>query len=365
MRSSPCACLALLACIPVLSWAQPTPAPVADPSQPPTAPASQAPAPATKNAEGRIHLDVVVTDPSGRPISGLDLNDFTLLDNNQPGKILSFHAIDGVVQKAHPPVEIILLIDTVNEWHQQVAFARQEIAKFLSQNGGHLAQPVSLFVFTRDGLDAQRLPSADGNALAVKVDQIDDTLRGVGARGGSWGAIELFQRSIKTMMDIADSEAKKPGRKLLIWVGPGWPLLTSPHIDVSYQGQQQSLDMIAKLSTKLREARIAAYSISAGNPVQGTYTYKDYLGGVKSVAKASPSDLGLKVLAVQSGGRVVGPDNDLTSQINNCVQDAGVFYTLSFDPPPAGHANEYHDLKVQIDKPGLTARTNTGYYNQP
>jgi hypothetical protein len=71
------------------------------------------------------------------------------------------------------------------------------------------------------------------------------------------------------------------------------------------------------------------------------------------------------VLAVQSGGSVQGPDNDLTAQINRCFEDARAFYTLSFDSPAAGHANEYHDLKVLVDKPGLTARTSTGYYNQP
>jgi hypothetical protein len=42
-----------------------------------------------------------------------------------------------------------------------------------------------------------------------------------------------------------------------------------------------------------------------------------------------------------------------------------VFYTISFDPPTAAHPDEYHDLKVQIGAPGLSARTNTGYYDQP
>jgi hypothetical protein len=55
----------------------------------------------------------------------------------------------------------------------------------------------------------------------------------------------------------------------------------------------------------------------------------------------------------------------LAGQINTCVQDASTFYTLSFDPPRANKPNEHHDLKVQIDKPGLKAHTSTGYYNQP
>jgi hypothetical protein len=71
----------------------------------------------------------------------------------------------------------------------------------------------------------------------------------------------------------------------------------------------------------------------------------------------------LKVLAVQSGGRVLPPSNDLASEIDSCIQDANAFYTISFDPPRADKKNEYHDLKVVVDKPGLKALTNTGYYN--
>jgi len=46
----------------------------------------------TEKKTGPIYLDVMVTDKAGAPVSGLELKDFTLLDNNQPGKILSFQA---------------------------------------------------------------------------------------------------------------------------------------------------------------------------------------------------------------------------------------------------------------------------------
>ncbi len=38
------------------------------------------------------------------------------------------------------------------------------------------------------------------------------------------------------------------------------------------------------------------------------------------------------VLAVQSGGRVLGPDDNLVSQIDSCVQEASAFYTLIYKP---------------------------------
>jgi hypothetical protein len=93
--------------------------------------------------------------------------------------------------------------------------------------------------------------------------------------------------------------------------------------------------------------------------------YLSYLKEVKQFSQAKGADLSVKVLALHNGGRALGLDNGLKSQIDTCVQDATAFYTLSFDAPRAGQPNEYHDLKVQIDKPGLTAHTSTGYYNQP
>jgi VWFA-related protein len=355
--------------LPAIFWAQENPAPSAATVQPaaasPAAPQPSPTAPAPKSAEGRIRLDVVVTDKSGKPVPGLELKDFTLLDNNQPAKILSFHAFDDAAQKPRPPVEVILVIDTVNIAHQPVTSVRQEIERFLRQNDGHLALPVSLFVMTNKGMDAQRMPSVDGNALAATTDQLDDRLRSIGQAGGEWGAIERADFSVRMLMTIADAEAKKLNKKLLIWAGSGWPLLFSPNIDVSPEGLRTNFDKIVRLSNSLREARIFVYSISLGEPSPGTFLYESFLKGVKSANQADPPKLGLKVLAVHSGGAVFGPDNDMAAQINRCVQDAQAFYTLSFDPPPAAHANEYHDLKVTIAQPKLTARTSTGYYNQP
>jgi VWFA-related protein len=315
--------------------------------------------------KGPIYLDVVVTDKAGAPVSGLELKDFTLLDNNQPGKILSFRAFGGSGQKAAPPVEVILLIDTVNEPFHQISITRQQIANFLLRNGGHLAVPVSLFVLTNQGVDAQSQPTSDGNGLAQDIEHLDNHLRTITRSAGFWGADERFQLSLQMFRIIVETEANKPGKKLLIWTGSGWPLFDNPGIDFTYKQQQQSFDELVQLSTRLREARISVYSVSLGQPNMGTFLYQNFLKGVQRPAKMNLANLGLKVFAVETGGRVVGPDNDMAAQIGRCVQDAGAYYTLSFDPPRADHTNEYHDLKVLVDNPALTTRTNTGYYNQP
>jgi len=358
-------CLILLS-LPACSWAQqsaPDPVLAQRPLLKPPAPHS------ATTPEGRIHLDVVVTDAAGKPALGLTPSDFTLLDDNQPRKLLSFHSYDGIAVKPTPPVEVILLFDQANLSPQQTAFTRQQIGRFLRQNGGHLALPVYLFLLTDDGLRMQPRPSTDGNALASALDQISASVHTINPAMGAEGDLMRFQLSVRELAAVAENEAARPGRKLLIWVGPGWPMLDSANFTYTDKDQRHFFDWIVELSTKLREARMAVYSVAPSSSVlgSGTHTllYQAFLKGVKSPRQADTGNLGLKVLAVQSGGRILGPDNDLAAQINSCMAEASAYYTLSFNPPAANHADEYHDLKVEIGKPGLTARTNSGYYNQP
>jgi VWFA-related protein len=330
---------------------------------------------AARKPEGRIHLDVVITDDSGKPVSGLEGKDFTLFDNNRVEPILSFSARDEshhnesvpqpAISAAEPPVQIILLIDTVNLPFDQVSFARQQIENYLRQNQGHLAYPTSLFFLTGSGLRVQPRPSVDGNALAAVLDQIAPSLRTNRSSQGSMAELVRFRLSVRQLLSIAENGTAKPGRKMLIWVGPDWPMLESSKFQFSAKDQAGYFRLITELSTRLREAKVALYSVSGVTLGAGTLRYQVSLKGVKSASRADTGNLALKVLAEQSGGCVVNPDEDLVGQINNCMLDAGAFYTLSFDPPKTEYPDQYHDLKIVIDKPGMKARTSTGYYNQP
>ena len=63
---------------------------------------------------GLIRLDVVVTDQTGKPVTGLGVHDFTVLDNDQPRNILSFGAYDEISVTPGPPVELIIVLDLVD-----------------------------------------------------------------------------------------------------------------------------------------------------------------------------------------------------------------------------------------------------------
>ena len=342
--------------------------------QEPTQPTS----PASDAAPGLINLDFVVTDKSGKPIHGLVLKDFTLLDNHQPQKILSFHSFDEVSAKLDPPVEVILVVDTIKMPFTLAADERVEVEKFLRQSSGHLAQPISIFGISDSGLWKLAQPSSDGNALAAEI--AEDKLMFIRRRLLEKKTGEYADSlspgdpaglsALKALGEIATSERRKPGRKVLIWIGPGWGVGSGTDFESlqpkeSARAKQVTFDTIYWFSTLLREARISLFNFSVGGTVPLQLSYLDFLNGVQSVQQASLKNLDRRVLAVQSGGRVLDPTNDLVSQIDRCIQETSVFYTLSFDPSHADHPGEYHSIEVQVGVPGLTARTNTGYYGQP
>jgi VWFA-related protein len=332
----------------------------------PTEPSKTAPA----GADRQINLDVQVTDKSGALIRGLQQRDFTLLDDKQPQPILAFRVVDSAATPASdPPVEIVLVIDAVNASFDNVTFERDQIKHFLLRDNGQLAQPVSLVVFTDSGARIQDGSSRDGKALAAMYDQIETGLRTSTRAQGFYGASDRFSMSLKAMHELTDYEASRPGRKLVVWVSPGWPLLTGPNIELSERDARDLFNSIVAFSSQLRQARMTLYAVDplgladAGG-TRITY-YEEFLKGVSSAPKTQPANLSLQVLAVQSGGLVLNSTNDLTTSIARCAADAAYYYVVSFNAPRADHADEYHSLEMKVDRPKVVARTRTGYYAQP
>jgi VWFA-related protein len=333
--------------------------------------AQQGPGAASPNPQ--ITLDVVVTDKAGVPQRGLKQQDFTLYDNHQPRALTSFRAVDVAAGTPAPYIEVVLVIDAINADPFKTTMERDGIKNFLQSNGGKLAQPVSLVLVSDSPTQMRSKASTDGNALAAQLDQYETGLRTVNRSQGMYGVAERFEMSMKALSSLASFEAAKQGRKLVLWISPGWPTLQNAARDITKQDQQHIFHSIVSLSAQLRDDHIELYNVEtrglAGTNLTQLFGYEQFVEGVKSVNQAYPPALSLQVLAVQTGGLVLNRSNDLPSaigaEIARSASDAGVFYVLSFAPDSADRANEYHALEVKVAKPGLTVRTRTGYYAQP
>jgi hypothetical protein len=114
-----------------------------------------------------------------------------------------------------------------------------------------------IYRISRDGLSASAQPSMDGNALADQVAHRSEPL-------AIWKSKMVFEtprlvpgssianfnitRSLTALGSIAIEERRRPGRKLMFWLGPGWQTdeAMGPGL----------FDLFTEISTRLREARI-------------------------------------------------------------------------------------------------------------
>ncbi|HUN82766.1 MAG TPA: hypothetical protein VMU48_00235, partial [Terracidiphilus sp.] len=181
---------------------------------------------------------------------------------------------------------------------------------------------------------------------------------------------KLWDSALRTIYTIAIERRELPGRKALLWFGPGWPSDTG-----HFRQNQDAFDSLVELSTRVREARLdlcqipLPLTVGAGNVAEAVpaLDYQNYVAGVRSLEELGKYPrlinprFALPVLAIQSGGLIA--DQTIESSIKSCIRESSIFYTLSFDPPKTSTPDEYHVLSVKVR--GLTARTSTGYYDEP
>jgi VWFA-related protein len=315
-----------------------------------------------------MRLDVVVTDKSGNPVAGLDAKDFTLQDDGKPQTIAAFKASDGKALDGAPGnpdsrVSVFLVMDTVNSGLVDLSFMREEIEKFLRQNGGQLLQPTTVLLLTDAGFETVGETSQDGNKLADAVHAIQSQVHTIHSAAGREAQIERYQLSGKALAAIAAREATAPGRKMMIWIGPGWPILRATGTTYSAREHELNYDAIASLLNQLREARMVLCSAGGG----GAFAVQDLMTPVKSPMEATAANLALQVLALESGGRTLDAGNRShpAKQLNACMQELGAYYTLTFKPPAGEKPYSYRALKVTVDRHGMKVNTNAGYYAEP
>lgn len=326
--------------------------------------AQQSSPPAEPPIITKIYLDVVVTAKSGPPVSGLQQQDFTLIDNKVPRPITAFQALNG----NQAPVEVLIVLDAVNTAYDHVAFAREEIERFLRADGGHLAYPTAIAIFMDTDTQIQDQFSRDGNALSTALDQYSVALRDIPRSAGFYGATDRFQLSLTALRQVAVREASRPGRKIILWVSPGWPILSGPEVVLDSTQQNQIFSNIVNFSSLLQQGHITLYSVDPlGTADFGgrSIYWQSFTKGISKPSQTDIGDLALEVIATQSGGLALNTGNDVAALLQKCLADTSAYYELSFDPPISDQPHEYHHLEVKVDKHGLTARTRQGYYTQP
>ncbi|HUB29553.1 MAG TPA: hypothetical protein VL967_07640 [Terracidiphilus sp.] len=362
----------------------PTVGPAADPGPPGGyLPMDQASVHMPDPALALIRLDVGLTDRSGKPVLGLTRDNFKLLDNDQPAKVVTFQSYVGAPAQPADSVETALVLDELNMpetariGRKNFAEAVAEVEKFLRAHGGVLEHPTIVYRLREEGLFATRQVSMNGNQLADEIEEpgkmrriwapsdINNDLGHIGK--GAHTSWSVLAHSLVALGSIAIEERRRPARKLLFWIGNGWQVRS-----LENQNVVGLSDFSIELLTRMREARISLWGATQwplydafGNPVPVTdYVAPEFVEGPKPDA-TDVRYLSLRVIAARSGGGVIEVPGNLAATIGERVKEAKQFYSLTFDPPRTSVMDDYHHLKIEVDKPDLTAHVFADYYDQP
>jgi VWFA-related protein len=305
-------------------------------------------------------IRVTVSSHNGEPVEGLTKDDFALTDNKHQEPITGFQPLTGTI------TGIVIVLDAVNLPYSDVSFARQQLGQFFSSNA-HLPQPTALGVLENSGLQMQPEFTSDGNALREELDHYSIGLRELTRSAGVYGAEERLQLSLSMFKGLI-AQLPPEGLKRIIWVSPGWPLLGGPGIQLSPSQRAQIFSSIVAFSTELHRSRIVVDAVNpagASQDVGRTNFYETFLRAPRSPNDIALGQLGLQVIAKQSGGLVLNGSNDIAGLVRQAMEQTKGGYLLTFAPAPGDRNNEYHELQVKVQRSGVAVHAPAGYYARP
>jgi VWFA-related protein len=302
-------------------------------------------------------LDIAAADANGQA-NGLTRQNFTVLIDKKPVAISDFHSVTPQTEPADL-AEVLFVVDELHTSFSILSYERGQIRSFLERNVGKLNHPVRLAFLSQGGCAIQAEASRDANAVLAAFDQhsrdaiaFHDSFTG----GVTHGTI------ISTLRKIATEEAQKPGRKIVVWIGSGWPIFNRVGgVELSARERHGIFNSVISISTALRKARITLYCVNSGGAASFSTYYEEFLKPVTTASDAEEGDVNLQVLAVQSGGLVLKASNDVSSMLQHCIAEADSFYILTVVAPLTG-PEKFHKIEVKVNTTGIQVRTRNGYY---
>jgi hypothetical protein len=139
-------------------------------------------------------------------------------------------------------------------------------------------------------------------------------------------------------------------------------------VDLSPSQRAPIFTNVVAIATELRRSNIivdAVNPVGASEDVGRTNYYENFLRAPRTARDVELGQLGLQVIAQRSGGLVLNGSNDIAGMIQHAIEQSKSGYELTFVPAPGERDNEYHELQVKVQRPGVVVHTTAGYYAQP
>ena len=265
----------------------------------------------------RVNILFTVSDKKGRFVTDLNKDDFEILEEKKPQKILEFSA------ESNLPLRIAILIDTSNSIRDRFRFQQEAAIDFINS-------------VIRPDEDKAIVVSFDTAAelvadLTGDAPKLAESIRNLRPGGGT----SLYDAIFFACRDklVVDKPLYKFRRAMVI--------LSDGDDNQSRYSREQALEMAQRADTVI-------------------YTISTNISGIES-----EGDKVMKYLAKETGGQSFFPfkAQDLAQSFENIANELRRQYNVFYRPEPLVTDGLWHPIQLRVkDRKDLIVRARQGYY---
>ncbi len=357
-----------------------------------------------------VLVDVIVTDKSGKAVTGLKRNAFAVTEQGKP-QTISFFEENGTAPPAHPvempklPPDVftnfspfpqpaavnVLLLDSLNTGMESQSMVHAQAMKFLMS-----AKPGTRSAIFTMGLalhfiqgfndDPAVLAAALNNKKNIEVQAsvmvksqadknaeslvlaIAPSLAGFFKENDAGSEDDRKLITLANLQRLAVFLRGFPGRKNIIWFAEKPPGVFNPGGET---GNPAIDDEIMKTIAMLGAVRAALYPVdAAGTSNYAVFTAENNPSTVPnpvSVERAEADErntdqLNAQILAEQSGVQAYANTNGLSEVIDKVTANSAHFYTLSYVPTNAKMDGVFRKIGVKVAGGSYSLSYRRGYF---
>ncbi len=383
-----------------------------------------------------VNVEVYVTDKDGEPVAGLGRDDFVVTEDGKPVEIVNFHHVSrgeattplevaeappeepaaerdllDVPRIAEPEIpesqklHLVVYVDNfhIHPLNRNRVFSRlraflqrtvkpgDEVMVASWDRSLHIRHPFTgdpdlvnnvlreLETFSGSAVEREQERRAALQAIYESKSLREAQSR---ARDFSENGYHELSLAIDGLTELVESLAGLPGRKMLLHVSDGLPMV--PGQDLYQAIQQRYADIAAlgmaiswdksrqfnQLISRANSNRVSFYTVDAGglrvqsgmgaeNPAtNSSHVVSGVIDGVRRRNLQAP----LVQMARDTGGQSIINTNDVTAGLERVARDFGNYYSLGYRAP-AEERGRYHRIEVRLktrDK-SLRLRHRDGY----
>jgi VWFA-related protein len=382
------------------------------PVQPPPAQTQSTPQqqpPVFRSGVDVIRLDVSVLDKDRRPVPGLGPENFTVVENGKPQRIVAVTEVSAAEQDPTPSAWMRMVTPDVaandltdmvgtgrfvaiimDDWN--IPFDDHEMILNSRAVGRYLVDAlnpsdVAAVVFPQQAgrtqdftTDRQKLIAAIDKFEPPEFKYMEARPQGLGPGGGDMpqrfapilmrSDCQRSQPTVPTLETVVGRLAAVPNRRnTVILVSVGIPLsfadtrgcpgeLSAIMKDVFRRAQQANVNIHS-----IDPSGYDGYSRYLQNPIRRGGRPAETTMNMPGADKAARvrRDF-LEITADHTGARAIVNTNDLSEQIDRLLVEASSYYLVGYQTSNGQPDGKFRRIEVKVNKPNLNVRTRSGFY---